>query len=237
MTGRRMDTISRLLLEQTPQLREQFAGARPFRAVVLEPFFEATFYDQLLAEFPPFDTRRALNENGEAGGVRLPSARCVTSARPTPPWTPWCRALSSWTGCPALPVSTSCNMTPTTFVYVERPLPALYQPGLTLEESHLNELTTLLQRRDQHLERLYRDSQDLLAQVTAGRRALYSLDVVQEDPAVSPADLSAQDALVRRIQQLEATLGVVLKSPFWRVTAPLRWLHRKLRNLLLKRRR
>lgn len=49
-------------------LQQQFASASPFRHVVIEHFFEEEFCRQLLREFPDFDVRAAMNENGEIGG-------------------------------------------------------------------------------------------------------------------------------------------------------------------------
>ncbi len=49
-------------------LQKQFSEARPFRHVVIENFFDASFCQRLCSEFPDFDTRAALNENGEIGG-------------------------------------------------------------------------------------------------------------------------------------------------------------------------
>lgn len=49
-------------------LQKQFSEARPFRHVVIEHFFNPPFCQSLCAEFPAFDTRAALNENGEIGG-------------------------------------------------------------------------------------------------------------------------------------------------------------------------
>jgi hypothetical protein len=48
-------------------LRRQFAGACPFRHVVIEPFLDLAFCNRLMAEFPAFQARNALNESGEAG--------------------------------------------------------------------------------------------------------------------------------------------------------------------------
>jgi hypothetical protein len=49
-------------------LHQQFETARPFRHVVIEHFFDAAFCQRLLDEFPAFDQRAAMNENGEVGG-------------------------------------------------------------------------------------------------------------------------------------------------------------------------
>ena len=48
-------------------LRRQFAAARPFRHVVIEPFLNPEFCTSLMAEFPAFQARNALNESGQAG--------------------------------------------------------------------------------------------------------------------------------------------------------------------------
>lgn len=50
------------------QLAERFAGAQPFRHVVIDRFLEDEFCRQLAAEFPQFDGRKAINELGQAGG-------------------------------------------------------------------------------------------------------------------------------------------------------------------------
>lgn len=46
---------------------KQFRSARPFRHVVMEPFFTEEQAQQLLREFPAFDPARARNEAGEIG--------------------------------------------------------------------------------------------------------------------------------------------------------------------------
>jgi hypothetical protein len=45
-----------------------FQSARPFRHVAVEDFLEPGIAEALLADFPPFDRRGALNEHGEVGG-------------------------------------------------------------------------------------------------------------------------------------------------------------------------
>lgn len=42
-------------------------------------------------------------------------------------------------------------------IYVDQPLPARFKPGIMLTDADLNEIRTLLARRDQHNQRLYRD--------------------------------------------------------------------------------
>jgi hypothetical protein len=55
-------------LESASDLHEQFDQAQPFRHLVLDEFFTDEFCQQLVERFPPFDTRLAMNENGEIGG-------------------------------------------------------------------------------------------------------------------------------------------------------------------------
>lgn len=50
-------------------------------------------------------------------------------------------------------------------VYVDRPLPARFQPGLTLSQADVDELRSLWDRRMQHHQMLYRDLQALQAQL------------------------------------------------------------------------
>ncbi len=50
---------------------------------------------------------------------------------------------------------------PHSTVYVDRPLPERFQAGLVLREDDVQELRVLLTRRDMHLQRLYRELQDL----------------------------------------------------------------------------
>lgn len=42
-------------------------------------------------------------------------------------------------------------------IYVDRPLPKRFQPGLVLTGDDMQEIRILLARRDQHIQRLYRD--------------------------------------------------------------------------------
>ncbi len=63
---------------------------------------------------------------------------------------------------------------PHSTIYVDRPLPEHFRPGLTLEEVHLEELRILLARRDQHTQRLYRDLASLGAELESANRALRS---------------------------------------------------------------
>src|SRR5207249_665529 len=48
-------------------LREEFQFSQPFRHVVMDSFLEPSFCERLMAEFPAFDERKAINEMGEVG--------------------------------------------------------------------------------------------------------------------------------------------------------------------------
>ena len=48
-------------------LRERFAMAEPFRHVAIDNFFSDEFCRRLIVEFPGFDEKLAINENGEVG--------------------------------------------------------------------------------------------------------------------------------------------------------------------------
>jgi hypothetical protein len=59
-------------------------------------------------------------------------------------------------------------------IYVDRPLPEHFQPGMTLAPSNVDELRLLLARRDQHTQRLYREITQLTTQLEEARGALYA---------------------------------------------------------------
>jgi Rps23 Pro-64 3,4-dihydroxylase Tpa1-like proline 4-hydroxylase len=59
-------------------------------------------------------------------------------------------------------------------IYVDRPLPERFRAGLTLSAADIQELRTLLARRDQHNQRLYRDTTALTAQLEQAQAALHS---------------------------------------------------------------
>ena len=58
-------------------------------------------------------------------------------------------------------------------IYVDRPLPEHLRPGHTLGEEDLQQLRVLLARRDQHNQRLYRETIRLEAELEEARAALY----------------------------------------------------------------
>lgn len=50
------------------RLASRFAGAQPFRHVVIENFFDSTFARWLLAEFPAFERGNCIGDDGREGG-------------------------------------------------------------------------------------------------------------------------------------------------------------------------
>ncbi|MEO6064270.1 MAG: 2OG-Fe(II) oxygenase [Lysobacterales bacterium] len=61
---------------------------------------------------------------------------------------------------------------PHSTIYVNRPLPEYFRPGLTLDAEHIETLRVLLARRDQHNERLYRDLTTLESRLESANEAL-----------------------------------------------------------------
>src|SRR5215468_4456762 len=57
-------------------------------------------------------------------------------------------------------------------IYVDRPLPERFRPGLTLAQADVDELRVLLTRRDHHNQRLYRDVTDLTRQLEDAKSAV-----------------------------------------------------------------
>lgn len=63
---------------------------------------------------------------------------------------------------------------PHSTIYVDRPLPARFAPGRTLDPADVEELRVLLKRRDQHNQRLYADITRLTTQLERANAALYA---------------------------------------------------------------
>ena len=62
-----MDIINSEVEEKLAQLKQRFASAEPFAHVVIDNFFTEEFCQALLDQFPSFDERLAMNENGQVG--------------------------------------------------------------------------------------------------------------------------------------------------------------------------
>ncbi len=62
-----LDLLHPNLRSAAGALASNFAQAEPFRHIVIDDFLDPAFCRQLIAEFPAFDPRKALNEMGETG--------------------------------------------------------------------------------------------------------------------------------------------------------------------------
>lgn len=60
-------SISQAVIDNGRGLARSFADARPFRHVCIDNFFTQEVAAHLAENFPPFDERLAINENGEVG--------------------------------------------------------------------------------------------------------------------------------------------------------------------------
>ncbi len=74
-------------------------------------------------------------------------------------------------------------------IYVDRPLPSRFLPGLTLTGDDMQEIRILLARRDQHIQRLYRDITSLTTQLEHANAARDAMPLVQHVKAVVTAPL------------------------------------------------
>jgi Rps23 Pro-64 3,4-dihydroxylase Tpa1-like proline 4-hydroxylase len=110
-------------------------------------------------------------------------------------------------------------------VYVERHLSPSFQPGRVLNTEDVEKIKNLLQRRDQHLRRLYGDIQKLYGQLNR-TRLRFGAAVDPMDPV---EDLSMEDGSAQRmIGVLRSRIAELEASTSWRLTAPLRALKRLL---------
>jgi len=55
------------VVDSVEKLRQDFLTNQPFPHVVIDPFLDPKLCAQLIAEFPPFDQKHAINEHGEHG--------------------------------------------------------------------------------------------------------------------------------------------------------------------------
>ena len=63
-----MAVIDMAVLQRRDAYAHEFQAAQPFRHVVIEDFLARALCERLLADFPGFEARNALNERGEVGG-------------------------------------------------------------------------------------------------------------------------------------------------------------------------
>jgi len=60
--------VNNAVIDQCTELNKQFLNARPFRHVAIDDFLDDKFARSLLDNFPVFDRKLAVNEDGEVGG-------------------------------------------------------------------------------------------------------------------------------------------------------------------------
>ena len=60
--------VNHRVKDSSAELYEQFVSAQPFRHISIDDFLDEKFAMSLLATFPAFDEKLAINENGELGG-------------------------------------------------------------------------------------------------------------------------------------------------------------------------
>lgn len=63
-----MSSIEPAVLQRADEIGAQFAAAQPFRYVAIADFLRRSLCERLLADFPSFEDRHALNEMGAVGG-------------------------------------------------------------------------------------------------------------------------------------------------------------------------
>ncbi len=342
--------VNPAITEKTAELTEAFANTKPFRHVVIDDFFHAEFCTHLVNEFPPFDDKLALNENGQVGakavhekirGLGNAFAQLdalvaqknfrqligditgITDLQFDPHYfgggthenrhgqdldphvdfnyhprngqhrrlnlivylnPRWEKNWGGWLDLhadPYLPVGEDrvtriqplmnrCVIFETTenswhgferitlpkdqrhlsrrsfalyyyskkrpiqqtakphsTVYVDRQLPAHFCPGLTLTDANVQELEILLKRRDQHTQRLYRNLQDLSAQLSSARG--YLDYVKNQEEAETPGNLDTHvRRQLRQLAMMRLELAAMRASLSWRLTRPFRILKRRL---------
>jgi hypothetical protein len=60
--------VSPHVLENKSKLAATFSNGKPFPHVVIEDFLSDAFCSEIIAQFPDFDERSAINEDGQVGG-------------------------------------------------------------------------------------------------------------------------------------------------------------------------
>ena len=67
-SGTDLGLVDPRVREQASELARSFQSAQPFRHVVIDGFFDASFCAAISEQFPVFDEKAALNENRQVGG-------------------------------------------------------------------------------------------------------------------------------------------------------------------------
>ena len=110
-------------------------------------------------------------------------------------------------------------------IYVERHLPERFSAGMTMSAEDVEEIKRLLSRRDQHLQRLYRDNRALRTELNQSRygggRDALAASRLEEVPTDLKTAARLVHVLRHRVRELES-------STSWKITAPLRAVKRLL---------
>ncbi len=342
------DLVNPQLLAERARLRREFTEAQPFKHLVMDGFLNAEFAEQMLQEFPDYDSAQAMNENGAVGlkathdkvkdigpAYRRIDALVQSEAFrgfiaeitgiedlrydpyyfgggthnnmegqdldphvdfTTHPITEQHRRLNlivylnkewdgawggniefhknprlhpdadeiisveplfnravifetnniSWHGFPRIELPADKKnisrksfaiyyyteqreerVKPHSTIYVERHLSDRFQPGMTLQAQDLQEIKTLLTRRDQHLERLYNNISHLMGEAQSLQTGQSpATDAWDETPDSSMGLDRAWQRLQAERQLLRAEIQALKNSTSWKITAPLRRLKR-----------
>ena len=116
---------------------------------------------------------------------------------------------------------------PHSTIYVERHLSDEFKVGATLTQQGLDEIKTLLSRRDQHLKRLYKTITAQTVEIGQLKTENLHLKTLSGEPNDEARQLARQmellsydeTRLINRVQELE-------NSTSWKITKPLRKLKR-----------
>ncbi|MFK7956428.1 MAG: 2OG-Fe(II) oxygenase [Lysobacterales bacterium] len=120
---------------------------------------------------------------------------------------------------------------PHSTVYVDRQLPVRYCAGLELTDEHLQELEILLKRRDHHTQRLYRNIQDLSAQLSSSSSYVDYIKKHSQLEAQGDINVNVQRQL-QQLAMMRIEVAAMRASGSWRLTRPFRVLKRRLRRWL-----
>ena len=63
------DLVNQQVKDNCAEMHRRFDSARPFRHICIDNFLDESFAHSLLEQFPSFDVKLAINENGENDSV------------------------------------------------------------------------------------------------------------------------------------------------------------------------
>ncbi len=119
------------------------------------------------------------------------------------------------------------NIEPHSTIYVERHLPSSFQENQQLTAADLKAIKSLIGRRDQHLERLYKTITEQTKEISLLKTQVLRLKTLGANPSKQAQLIERQmellsfdeTRLINRVQELE-------NSTSWKITAPIRKLKR-----------